>query len=215
VDIITAHAFIDWDSARRVRRPSWGNKIDDVPLKDRVRHVEECFSELQFRTASALEKIDLNMPVRVVMSRIYHGWHRGITPTEDRRSWELARQNLKLLTTRKVSYLPDTRFGDALFCGGKRTPLVDTLRRRDDGVDQQKMVDTALVADLLSFGRTESAGFRRGESPRSMAIVIGNDDDLLPGSFAVEQWGLPVKVLRINRDRESRFLRVNEMVYSL
>jgi hypothetical protein len=77
------------------------------------------------------------------------------------------------------------------------------------------MVDTALMADLLSFGRTESANFRRGVLPRSMAIVIGNDDDLLPGSFVAEQWGLPVKVLRVNRDRESRFLRLNEMVYSL
>lgn len=215
VEMITAHAFIDWDSARRIRRLPWGGDEDVVPLKDRIRYVEESFSDLQVRTASALEAMNLRMPVRIVLSRIYHGWHRGITPTDDRRAWEQAKLNLKPLTARRVSYLPDIKFGDALTCGGARTPLVDTLRRRDDGVDQQKMVDTALVADLLSFSRAESASFRRGENPRSLAIVIGNDDDLLPGSFAAEQWGLPVKVLRINRDRESRFLKLNEMVYSL
>lgn len=215
MDIITAHAFIDWDSARRVRRPPWGIGVDGVLLKDRIRHIEDCFHELQVRTAKALEALGLPVPIRVVLSRVYHGWHRGQTPTDDRRAWERARTSLRPLTTRRVSYLPDIEFGDRLSCGGVRTPLLDTLRRRDDGVEQQKMVDTALVADLLGFSRTESSAFRRGVTPRAMGIVIGNDDDLLPGSFAAEQWGLPVKVLRVNRDSESRFLKTQEMVYSL
>lgn len=213
--MITAHVFVDWDSARRVCRPPWDVEDADVPMKDRARHIEDCFNELQIRTVAVIESMSLRYPVRIILSRIYHGWHRGLTPTDDRRAWESARQKLKTLTTKKVSYLSDTRFGDALVCGGGRVPLVDTLRRRDDGRDQQKMVDTALVADLLSYSRTESASFRRGEIARSMALVIGNDDDLLPGSIAAEQWGLPVKVLRVNRDRESRFLNLNNMVYSL
>jgi hypothetical protein len=115
---------------------------------------------------------------------------------------------------KNVSYLPEIRFGNDLLCGGRRVPLFDTLRRRDDG-DEQKMVDTALVSDLLSFSRSESSNFRRGERPSSMAIVIANDDDLLPGPFVAEQWGLPVKVLRVNRERESRFLMLSDLVYSL
>lgn len=214
MDIVTAQVFVDWDSARRIRRPPWRDD-ENVPLKDRTRHVEECFNDLQVRTAKAIDAMKLRMPVRVVLSRIYHGWHRGITPTDDRRAWENARLKFKAISGRTFSYLPDIRFGDELVCGGARTPLVDTLRRREDGVDQQKMVDTALVADFLSFCRAESGNFRRGEDPRSMAIIVGNDDDLLPGSIVAEQWGLPVKVLRVNRERESRFLRLHEMVYPL
>ena len=215
MDIITANAFIDWDSARRVVQPPWKNGAQDVSLRERTKYVEACFNELQVRTARALEACDLNFPVKVALSRVYHGWHRGKTPTDDRKAWEQARTLVRAFTTKKLSYLPDISFGDAMLCGGLRMPLLDTLRSRDDGHDQQKMVDTSLVADLLCYCRNESSNFRKGKPPMSMAIIVGNDDDLLPGSFAAESWGLPVRVLRINRAGESRFLKLDRLVYSL
>ncbi len=215
MDIITANAFIDWDSARRVVVPPWPKNAENVTLAQRVKYVESCFNEIQLRTAKALEDCELKLPVKITLSRIYHGWHRGRTPTDDRKAWDQARALIRSLSTKNSSYLPDVKFSDELACGGTRMPLIDTLRRRDDGIDQQKMVDTALVSDLLCFCRNESSSFRRGQVPRSMAIVIGNDDDLLPGSFVAERWGLPVKVLRVSRSGESKFLNLDRLVYSL
>jgi len=215
MDIITANAFIDWDSARRVVQPPWKKDALDVSPRDRKKYVEACFSELQVRTTKALETCDLKFPVKITLSRVYHGWHRGKTPTDDRRAWEEARSEVRAFSTNRSSYLPDIKFGNEMLCGGVRMPLFDTLRRRDDGHDQQKMVDTSLVADLLSFCRNESSNFRRGQPTMSMAIVIGNDDDLLPGSFVAERWGLPVKVLRVSRSGESKFLNLEHLVYSL
>ncbi|MBG3851686.1 hypothetical protein ABQZ69_17650 [Xanthomonas sp. WHRI 8391] len=212
--MISAHAFIDWDTARRIRRPP-GGLSENIDFKDRVRYVSECYQEIQQRTVDCLSGMQSKSKVKIVMSRIYHGWHRGRTATDDRRAWEEAKSKLRPVANKNVSFLADIRFGDSLICGGLRSPLFDTLRRRDDGLDQQKMVDTALVADLLSYCRAESAGFRRGRPPEAMAIVIANDDDLLPGTFAAEQWGLPVKVMRINRANESKFLQLDGLVYSL
>lgn len=214
-NVISAHAFIDWDSARRIRHPPWGASDIHVKLKDRALHAEQCFSDLQLKTAEAIERVGIAAPIRIQLSRIYHGWHRGATATDDRRAWEQIRGKLRPVVTKRVSFLPDVRFGNDLACGGWRCPLLDTLRRRDDGRDEQKMVDTALVSDLLSYSRSESSNFRRGKTPSSMAIVIADDDDLLPGSFVAERWGLPVRVLRMNRDHESRFLNLSDLVFSL
>lgn len=215
MEIVSAQVFVDWDSARRIVRPPWPAESRIVSVKDRKSHVLNSFSELQARVAQALERLSPKRPIRVGLSRIYHGWHRGVTATDDRRAWEEAVGELRPLRTKSVSYLPDIAFGDRLLCGGDRVPLRDTLRTRDDGVDQQKMVDTALVSDLLSYCRAESAAFRRGEEPKSMALVIADDDDVLPGSFVAERWGLPVKVLRVNRNSESRFLNLRDLVYSI
>jgi hypothetical protein len=64
------------------------------------------------------------------------------------------------------------------------------------------MVDTSLVSDLLHHAR-----YNRGE----LALVVGDDDDLLPGAFTAEAWGAQVRVLRIDR-LENRHLQTDEMV---
>lgn len=215
MDIITANAFIDWDTARRVVRPPWKQDESKVPLGERIKYVRACFNEIQSRTTAALDACAFKFPVKITLSRVYHGWHRGRTPTEDRVAWEQARSSMRAFSTRKASYLPDIKFGDEMICGGGRVPLLDTLRRRDNGDFQQKMVDTSLVGDLLCYCRNESSNFRRGHPVMSMAIVIGNDDDLLPGTFVAEQWGLLVRVLRVNRAGESKFLNLDQLVYSL
>lgn len=205
--MITAHAFIDWDSARRIVQPTWNSKDESkVSIKDRSSHVENCFSVLQQRVVQCIGKIVSNPPIRITKSRIYHGWHTGKTMTDDRRAWDEALNKLRPVVTSQVSFLPDIEYGDILSCGGPRVPLRDTLRSRGVGDMQQKMVDTALVVDLLSFCRTESRNFQRGRHPEAMAIVIGDDDDLLPGVFVSEKWGLPTVVLRITRADENKHI---------
>ncbi|WP_150124184.1 hypothetical protein [Cupriavidus nantongensis] len=214
--MITAYTFIDWDSARRIIRPKW-NPSDDqkVTLRDRASNVEECFTELQSRVAAKLVDIEPGRQIRIIRNRIYHGWHSGKTETLDRRAWEDAVPRLRPVVRNKISFLADVEYGNVLSCGGRRLPLFDTLRHRDGGQDQQKMVDTALVSDLLSYCRTESRNFKRGQKPDSMAIVIGDDDDLLPGVIVAEQWGLPTYVFRVTREDESKHLNIAGLTYRL
>jgi hypothetical protein len=214
--MITAYTFIDWDSARRIIRPKW-NPSDDkkVSLKERALNVEECFTELQSRVATKLLNIEPGRHIRIVRNRIYHGWHSGKTETQDRRAWEDAVPRLRPIVGSKISFLADVEYGNVLSCGGRRSPLFDTLRHRVGEQDQQKMVDTALVSDLLSYCRTESRNFKRGQKPNSMAIVIGDDDDLLPGVIVAEQWGLPTYVFRVTREDESKHLNITGLTYKL
>ena len=58
--------------------------------------------------------------------------------------------------------------------------LLDTLRRRDGKLDEEKMVDTALVADLLGLATRQAA---------DRYVVVSDDDDMLPGVLAAEATG--------------------------
>ena len=80
---------------------------------------------------------------------------------------------------------------------------------------RQKLVDTALVADLLTFTRAESSSFRRGEEPSSMALVVADDDDLFPGVFAAEVWGMKVHMLRVTRADENKHTNVEGLICRL
>ena len=59
-----------------------------------------------------------------------------------------------------------------------------------------KMVDTALVADLLGLAMRKQADHY---------VVVSDDDDMLPGLFAAEAAGARVRMLR--RTGTSRFMR--------
>ena len=133
----------------------------------------------------------LNDHVTIINSRIYHGWHSGKTKTKERAAWEDAVPKLRPRSVGRVSYLPDIAYGNDLLCGGKRSPLFDTLRKREDtGQIEQKMVDTALTSDLLWYCRSESRQAKRGDLPPALAIIVGDDDDLVPGAIVSEAWGI-------------------------
>jgi hypothetical protein len=213
--MISAQVFIDLDSARRFKVAPWKPEQEtQVSFKKRCEFVIELFSEIQMRIAAALVSIQPGEWVTVRNSRIYHGWHRGTTPTDERRIWEAASMSFVSYNTSRASYLPDTSFGNDLMCGGLRTPIYDTLRSLD-GLDRQKMVDTSLVADLLSYSRTESTSFGRGQKPKSLALIVADDDDFFPGVVVAEKWGLPIRVLRISRDNENRHLNVKGLTQKL
>lgn len=213
--LVTAQLFVDLDSARRFKRPPWDvSKESLISFKARVAFVVELFGELQMKVAEVLARLRASDRITIVHSRLYHGWHRGATPTDDRRIWAEAALNFRAYTAAKISFLPDISFGNELLCGGPRTPILDTLRNID-GNDRQKLVDTALVADLLSYTRSESTGFRPGVPPPSLGIVIADDDDILPGLFVAERWGLPVQMLRVSRPQENKHLNVKGMIARL
>jgi hypothetical protein len=188
--------FIDWDTARRI--------VSSDVRQGRHSLASRAVEALQDAIASVLMERDARAPFRVKM-RIYHGWHRGKTPTEDRREFE------KLVLTARcvgnVSFQGDIGYGDRLLCQSRRGCLFDTLRRRqDDGADEQKMVDTALVSDILHHARSKDG---------DLALVVGDDDDLLPGVFTAESWGADILVARVRRTHDNYHLDTNGLIVRL
>lgn len=213
--MIKAEVFIDLDSARRFKRPPWRNDDESsVSFANRCAFIVDLFGELQVKISSSISEMQMGSKVTISRSRIYHGWHRGVTPTQDRKIWQEAALNFRAYTTTNVSYLPDVAFGNELICGGKRVPLYDTLRNQD-GIDRQKLVDTALVADIICFARSESGGIGGRKGPSSMGVILADDDDILPGAFVAERWGLPIRVLRVTRAGENKHIDTRGMVGKL
>ena len=61
--------------------------------------------------------------------------------------------------------------------------LPNTLRRQArEQLPSEKMVDTALATDLLAWARM---------SPQEWALVLAEDDDLVPPLFTAEAWVKP------------------------
>lgn len=189
----------------------------EMPPKVRYLCIQQAYSDLQQKIIDKLTEIDSKSPIRILSTRIYHGWHRGQEPTEDRKVWDELRRKLRPLSRERISYLPDVDFGNELICRGSRSVLYDTLRpdRERPEINNQKMVDTALVSDLLSFCRGESSNFRRNEKPKTLAIVVGDDDDLLPGVIVAEAWGMPIYVFRVTREQENRNLNTSGIIHRL
>jgi hypothetical protein len=181
VPVTRATVFVDWDCARRL-----------VPFDMRrgrsAQNPEHVLRQTRYFLAEALYNWWPTKTFRVSM-RLYHGWHRGQTETLDRRAFRDYLAKLETVRIGSISFAPEVDFSGELLCGSRRGPIVDTLRRRSDGTDEQKMVDTSLVCDLLHFVRTRR---RQGA-----AIVLGDDDDLLPGVFTAEAWGGLVRVARL------------------
>lgn len=211
----TVHVLIDWDTASRLVIPSWKREQHDaIDSRQRARHIEGCFNRLQDLLINFIEKMHPGDACRVLQTRIYHGWHTGATKSKDRVAWELARGSFTTKSTRSVSYVPEIAFGNDLICGGRRVPLLDTLRLREHEWIQ-KMVDTAMVADLLCLTRTLSGGFVRGARPNQSVVVVADDDDLFPGVLTAEAWGLPIFVARVSRTHESTHLASSGLVHPL
>jgi hypothetical protein len=195
--ILNVRAFIDWDSARRILKYEVRQGRNSLCLRSMM-EVQTYISELLFEH-------DKTANYRV-HCRVYHGWHRGKTKTEDYKEFEKV-SNGKELSRRlgNCAFAPEIEFGNVLLCGGKRSQLFDTLRRRSDAdEDEQKMVDTALVSDLLMSAKNERDAIH---------IVIGDDDDLIPGVITAERLGATVFLARVKREHDNYFVNVNDLIF--
>lgn len=127
--------------------------------------------------------------------RAYHGWRRGFDPTPNRVALESARVfdpgayeggglNEYSAHPRQV-VVRELEFGDRLLgardqrlCGQRLDHhLPSTLQPDRAGVLGEKMVDTALISDLL---------YLAVEEDDSWLIVVGQDADLVPGILTAE-----------------------------
>jgi hypothetical protein len=141
-----------------------------------------------------------------VNMRIYHGWYRGQTKTPDRLDLQNVIESVLLPRVDRVTFSPDIDYGDRLLSDGRRR-IYDTLRKRDEDDEfEQKMIDTAMVSDLLEFVR---------RNRQSLAVVVADDDDLLPGVFTADAWGGNVILARVTRKSDNQHFDISKFVCRL
>ena len=152
-----------------------------------------------------------------VALRLYHGWHKGFEATENRRAVAalvVETDFSHLARSPNVRFSAEVRYGDELLAAlpqraHARPPihLPDTWRQQDRGLPRaEKMVDTALAADLLDRARSD---------PHEWALVLSEDDDVVPPVFTAEAWMRPYGgcVLIVRTRRSSRaFLKLDGVV---
>lgn len=125
-----------------------------------------------------------------VSVRLYYGWTKGYQQQPSRRAIieTVAATDFSTLSRMpNVVIRPDVAYGDTILTAlpirmqaAHGIHLPGTLRERDRvGRNEEKMVDTALAADLLSLARTD---------PSDWAVVMAEDDDLVPALFTAEAW---------------------------
>ena len=128
-----------------------------------------------------------------VVLRLYHGWHKGWERTENFLAMisTVSETDFSVLTqVPNVVCSADVQYGHTLLSAlPERTHfrppihLPNTLRRQARNTPlTEKMVDTALAADLLDWAR-------RGSN--EWALVLSEDDDVIPPLFTAEAWIRP------------------------
>lgn len=181
----TAIGFVDWHTAIIASGgAAKSNRRDSVIAENALRHVERIVSDCLMDSA---EKSRFQVKLR-----LYAGWHRGVTFTNyfhgvDDVMRKYASKIRRYHKDRVVFRAGNDgiQLGNKLACVPERLArkhrahLLDTLRVRDDR-REEKMVDTALVVDLLGLANKREA---------DRYLVVSDDDDMLPGIFAAEASG--------------------------
>lgn len=185
---IPVHILIDWNSellALKARPAENDADIARLALKRVCRDVGKLLHDKLKETALFLHL------------RAYHGWRKGFDPTPRRQGLEEARRffnpndpedrGLSAYSIRPSQAIRSLEFGDKLLgareerlCGkGKQRDhhLPYTLQRDPAGNLTEKMVDTALIADLI---------YLASENDNSWIVVVGQDSDLVPGILAAD-----------------------------
>lgn len=152
-----------------------------------------------------------------VVLRLYHGWHKGWEPTESLRAMVSAVSATDfsvLARTPNVVWSSNVQYGHTLLSAlpertHVRPPihLPNTLRRGRARNQRaaEKMVDTALAADLLDWAR-------RGEN--EWALVLSEDDDVVPPLFTAEAWIQPHggRVFLLRASRPTGYLKLDGLL---
>ena len=206
--LIPVTAFVDWNT--QIRNLGTGEAVQPHArvrraLRRTVRVIGRVLAE---RNPSARFRVGL---------RVYHGWHKGFEPTENRKAMVavVAETDFADLSpSPHVNISPDVRYGDELLAAlperchvRPAIHLPATLHRPDRNSEwAEKMVDTALAADLLALARDE---------PREWALILSEDDDVVPPVFTAEAWMKPHggRTLIVRTRRSSRtFLKLDGLL---
>lgn len=179
-------ALIDWDTTRRCL---WLSSVDRFRV-----HRGGCQATLDEVAGLLARTVAATFPQKRIKVdfRLYHGWHHGNEPTQDYRALQGLAPSESRFANGRVLVTPPI-ISDTLACGGPLAPMRDTLRRRDvDAELEQKMVDTAIAADLLFYAR-QSTGAGAADSA---FIIVSEDDDMIPPVVVARYWGVTCSILR-------------------
>ena len=206
-------ALVDWNSQFHLiphqSHDPHSAALSRLVLKSLCRRVSKCLIETE--PAGRFE----------VHLRAYHGWYNGFEPTPRRKAAIDAQasdpndpndQGLLGYSSRQGVIFRSFAFGDKLlFALDKRLHtgldchLPGTLLRINDSYEE-KMVDTALVSDLVYLALTDT---------NSWLMVIGQDRDLVPALYVAEAAinGTERRILFLARD-PIRLLNLEGLRYS-
>jgi hypothetical protein len=174
-------AFVDWNS-QLSNAGQKGERLVKRQVTTTLYYVTKRLSEL-------LEIEDRHTDIFTVNMRIYYGWHQGLTPTPSRQEIErlISDQEVPLVVG-KARFDWQQPFGDVLLGALDhrlhpriRVHLPNTYRAalQGGGEPREKMVDAALICDLLCRARSE---------PSEIRVVMAEDDDIIPAVFVGERW---------------------------
>ncbi len=205
---IRVTAFVDWNAQLHNARA-----LDADPRTRAKRTLERTARvigrSLARHTASSFH----------VAFRLYHGWHKGWERTENLRAMisTVSETNFSALAqTPNVVWSSDVQYGHTLLAAlpertHARPPihLPNTLRRQArNAPPTEKMVDTALAADLLEWARRD---------PNQWALVLSEDDDVVPPLFTAESWIRPHggRAFIVRASRPDGFLKLDGLLMEM
>lgn len=178
IKIVNVMAFVDWNSQLLLASSSAEWDFDSV--------AQRAFKHTTRRIARCLSKMNSDWRFKVSL-RLYHGWHKGYEPTPNRRAVQvvIGRTDFSALSQRQnVVFSESVGFGDRLISAmdGRLHDrlgihLPNTLRTRYKKVLEEKMVDTALAADVVSTAYSNGDGW---------VVVVTEDDDAIPAVLTAE-----------------------------
>lgn len=205
---IRVTAFVDWNAQLHNARA-----LDADPRTRAKRTLE--------KTARVIGRfLARHAPDRFhVVLRLYHGWHKGWEPTENFRAMISTVSDTDFSAVAQkpnVVCSADVQYGHTLLSAlpertHARPPihLPNTLRRRSRSAPPtEKMVDTALAADLLEWAR-------RGSN--EWALVLSEDDDVVPPLFTAEAWIRPHggRAFIVRASRPDSFLKLDGLLMDM
>ena len=207
---ILVTAFVDWNAQMHNARVLGTSSVLEgasTALVRTARSVGQALSEEKARFR--------------VSFRLYHGWYKGWQATDGFKAAGQAVLNtdFEALSTQsggRVDFSSTVDYGHTLLAAlperRHRRPqihLPNTLRDQEKGQSRvEKMVDTALAADLLAWAR---------EYPSEWAVVLAEDDDLVPPLLTAEAWIKPHggRALLLRKRRAGQYLKLDGLLRQL
>ncbi|MDP3670629.1 MAG: hypothetical protein Q8R69_13165 [Telluria sp.] len=204
--IVSVAAFVDWNAQLLLTRRDTDADPESV--------AELAFRQTTRRIARCLDDLDSRKRFRVNI-RLYHGWHRGYEPTANRKAVKVVvgRADFATLSQRpNVVFSPNVGFGDRLINALERRlhtrlaiHLPNTLRKRYGETLEEKMVDTALAADVVATAHRDS---------NDWIVVVTEDDDLIPSVFVAEAalLGSGAKVVLLRKRVQASMMMLDDLL---
>lgn len=180
---ISVTAFVDWNS--QIHNAG-------VSPHDPRGNAKRTLTKTSKMIGRALTRLAPDFRFSVIF-RLYHGWYKGWEPSENFRAITAIVSEIDfsmLIRTRNVIFSSEVQYGHTLLSALPERRhihppihLPNTLRQQGRNlIRQEKMVDTALAADLLDWARGSQSGW---------ALILSEDDDVVPPVLAAEAWTRP------------------------